>query len=315
MMFRKFIARRGIPHKMLSDNQLSFQSASAIFMAIYKALTSAKTKDFCAKYGISWSFIPALSPWWGGAHESLVKVVKNALKKTFEKRIYSVEEMSTLLAEAEAVTNTRPLTFLGSDISDGVAICPADLLLPNRLNIFPEIPEPENNFEPKPDPEKEIVKIWRQNQKRVDHFWQLFSRDYLLSLREIAKNSHPNKGKATNLTPKIGNIVLVRPSSEIAPRGTWKMAKIVGFRTSRDGLIRVARVRFATGNVVERPLDLLHPLECGQVDEKQEPSDLPPPTTPVTTRKTINADRAHLKRPAAERARQEWQRLLNLDRI
>ena len=48
------------------------------------------------------------------------------------------------------------------------------------------------------------------------------------------------------------------------------MGKITELITSNDGKTRSAKVKLATGNTVNRPLNLLYPLEC---DEKEKTND------------------------------------------
>ena len=80
-----------------------------------------------------------------------------------------------------------------------------------------------------------------------------------MSLRERSTLKLKSPRVESKETPKIGDIVQLK---EDLPRGSWKLGKIVELITSNDGNIRAAKVLLSTKNVVNRPLNLLYPLEC-----------------------------------------------------
>ena len=45
------------------------------------------------------------------------------------------------------------------------------------------------------------------------------------------------------------------------PRGMWRLGEIIQLVHSRDGEIRSAKVQTSSGKVLNRPLNLLYPLE------------------------------------------------------
>ena len=62
----------------------------------------------------------------------------------------------------------------------------------------------------------------------------------------------------SNTFPVKNQIVHIKDKS---PRGAWKIAKIQELIISRDGEIRSAKVLLPSGITVNRPLNLLYPLE------------------------------------------------------
>ncbi|XP_048001871.1 uncharacterized protein LOC125238571 [Leguminivora glycinivorella] len=82
MSLRRFIARRGIPNTIYSDNGTAFVGADRILRQFY----SDGIKEEAATRGIRWSFIPAAAPSFGGCWERLVRTVKVALKATLNER-------------------------------------------------------------------------------------------------------------------------------------------------------------------------------------------------------------------------------------
>ena len=63
----RFRSRRGDVRLFISDNFQTFKSSN---LKLYLTL-----------HNIKWKSIPAVSPWWGGFYERMVKVVKTSLHK------------------------------------------------------------------------------------------------------------------------------------------------------------------------------------------------------------------------------------------
>ncbi|CAG7832787.1 unnamed protein product [Allacma fusca] len=69
------------------------------------------------------------SPNMCGAWERLVRSVKLALQVTLKERVPREDVLLTLLVEAEAVVNSRPLTFVSVDANDPETLTPNHFLL------------------------------------------------------------------------------------------------------------------------------------------------------------------------------------------
>jgi len=110
---RHFIARRGKPSTICSDNGNKFQGAANEHLAIYKMLQStsqmATVQDFLATEGCKWKFIPPHGPHCEILWEAAVKSMKYYLRRTLGSQVAAYEELCTLLAEIEARLNSRPL--------------------------------------------------------------------------------------------------------------------------------------------------------------------------------------------------------------
>ena len=100
---RSFIARRGKPRTICSDNGTNFQGAANELHAIYKILqcTSqmATVQDFLAIEGCEWKLIASHGPHFGGLWEAAVKSMKFHLRRTLGSQVAIYEELCTLLAE------------------------------------------------------------------------------------------------------------------------------------------------------------------------------------------------------------------------
>ena len=112
---RRFIARRGYPALMVSDNGKTFKGQ--------------ELKKFNARNSIKWRFNLPRAPWWGGMFERVVRSVKRCLKKAIGLRKISFEELNTILIEVEAVVNNRPLMYVEENDQDSVS----EILTPSHL--------------------------------------------------------------------------------------------------------------------------------------------------------------------------------------
>ncbi|KHJ76044.1 hypothetical protein OESDEN_24337, partial [Oesophagostomum dentatum] len=63
---KRFIARRGVPRKIISDNGTNFQLAELILRNDRSEEEDPSLSLYLANHKISWSFIPPSSPWMGG---------------------------------------------------------------------------------------------------------------------------------------------------------------------------------------------------------------------------------------------------------
>ncbi|XP_068692597.1 uncharacterized protein [Montipora foliosa] len=319
LCLRRFIARRGKPKEIISDNALQFKLAkSTVEEAWQFATTSPDTQSYLANEGITWSFIIELAPWMGGFYERLVGLVKQALRKSIGKICLNIVQLETILTEIEAVINSRPLVYVGADLKSGFALTPGDFL---SLNPKTGVPFLETEDEQLQDPDfveklssaKKLLETWKKGQKHLNTFWKLWFDEYELSLRERSQMYLKAPRVQAKVQPTKGDVVLLKESS---PRGTWKLAMIEEIITSKDNEVRAATIRTATGKLLNRPLNFLCPLECAEV--KQESNECTEPRSSSEEQHDVPkqksgiepAEKRPLRRAAAE-ARRKLNRLLN----
>ena len=76
---RRFVARRGQPSKIWSDNGTNFVGALKEIKKSIKELNRAQVQSYCANNEIEFKFIPPSAPHMGGLWERIVRVVKRVL--------------------------------------------------------------------------------------------------------------------------------------------------------------------------------------------------------------------------------------------
>lgn len=93
---RRFIAKRGKPSLIISDNALQFKSVSSVTGLIWKnVVDDPSVVSYTSNEGIHWSFITDRAPWMGGVYERLVRLVKQSLRKSIQKRKLTRVELAT----------------------------------------------------------------------------------------------------------------------------------------------------------------------------------------------------------------------------
>ena len=85
----RFATRRGLPHKVLSDNGKTFKSAAKFIKKLFK---DEVVLNYLSGRGVEWMFNIEKAPWWGGIFERMVKSTKRCLKKMMGQAIFSLDE-------------------------------------------------------------------------------------------------------------------------------------------------------------------------------------------------------------------------------
>ncbi|GFX25680.1 integrase catalytic domain-containing protein [Trichonephila clavipes] len=177
LSFRRFVARRGRPRIIYSDNGSNFRGAYNKVIDIYWN----KVSRYAEIQHITWKFILPTAAWWGGFWERLVRTVKELLRRTLGKAIFTYEELLTILCECEKVVNLRPLTYLSEFIQDLTPITPARFLF--------EIPTADTKDLDVRDA-NHFRKILRFRAKVIKELKRRFSNEYLGQLIQRQKQ-HP----------------------------------------------------------------------------------------------------------------------------
>ncbi|GFV74376.1 uncharacterized protein TNCV_5128181 [Trichonephila clavipes] len=136
---RRFIARRSKPSVIWSDNSTNFKGARNILNEWNEICKSNRIQLFSAEEGIEWNFIPPASPHFGGLWEANIKSMKRILLRVAKSAIMNFEELTTLMAQIEAVLNSRPLSPLSSDPNDLNPLTPGHFLTNCAISSFPEL--------------------------------------------------------------------------------------------------------------------------------------------------------------------------------
>ncbi|XP_059048555.1 uncharacterized protein LOC131843818 [Achroia grisella] len=231
---RRFMARRGCPTEIWSDNATCFKAAKKELKAAMAALEEEATNR-----SIAWRYIPPAAPFMGGVWERMVRSVKEALRVTLHERYPTDETLVTLLAEVENTVNSRPLTHVSVTPSDPEALTPTHILIgPNSHVSNPGVFNKGD---------MNARHHWRRAQALADEFWRRWVVEYLPLLQ------HRRKPRGTGVPPKVGDIVIICDPN--LPRNTWPRGRIVKTYPGKDNpnTVRVVDITTSNGRTLRRP--------------------------------------------------------------
>lgn len=229
--FRKFVSRRGLPSFILSDNSKTFKCASKELTTI---LNDPKMQYYLNGRNIRWQRYLEYAPWWGGWIEVLNRVFKSSIRKVIGGAYVSFQELTCLLAEAEAIVNSRPISYVYDSVHEGQAITPSLLICGKDLTQLP------------PDMSKyrfdrKLPQVCRERMKFLEklksYFWTRWTREYMTELSDV--HARRRKGKEVR-EPKVDDVVLVKEGSDTVkiPRHKWRIGRISKVYPGRDDVIR-----------------------------------------------------------------------------
>ncbi|GBP97924.1 hypothetical protein EVAR_79014_1 [Eumeta japonica] len=233
LALRRFMARRGTPTVMYSDNATNFTKAN-------KELKEAalEVEKYATAKRIVWKFIPPGAPHMGGAWERMIRTIKSSLYAVLKERKPREETLHTLLLEVEHIVNSRPLTPVEPDLNRE-ALTPNHFLIGRSCGISPigifKATDADSH-------------TWKTAQRLADEFWHRWSMEYLpnLLLRKTSTAGH--------LEPKVGDPVLI--ADKTMPRGLWPRGRIVKTIPGRDNKVRIVEIQTKLG-ILKRPTSRL----------------------------------------------------------
>ncbi|XP_074036726.1 uncharacterized protein [Leptinotarsa decemlineata] len=179
LTLKRFISRRGIPAVIHSDNATNYVGARNHLRELReffaKSQLSESLKVFASETGFEWKFIPPRSPHWGGLWEAAVKGAKQHLHRIIGNSQFTFEKFSTVLAQIEAILNSRPLCPISSDPRDLGVLTPGHFLIGRSLTSYPELDTthlPENR-----------LTFWQRCSQIQQFFWKRWTVEYLNRLQ------------------------------------------------------------------------------------------------------------------------------------
>ena len=228
LAFRRFVARRGWPKGIRSDNGRTFVKAAEMLK-------------------ISWKFNPPHAPWWGGQFERYVQLVKKPLARVLGQALVSQKELEALFLELERTINSRPLIKPSDDVKDPGPVTPAMLL----GEVFDE-KGTELKFNA-----DQVTKRMRYVEKLRKNLSRRWHDEYLGSLMERRRTFfHRHE-------IQVGDLAFLDTGKK---RVDWPMVKITEIFRGSDGRTRAVRVQVGDTEFI-RPVQRLVPLELSVPSE------------------------------------------------
>ncbi|XP_011860721.1 PREDICTED: uncharacterized protein LOC105557926 [Vollenhovia emeryi] len=234
--FKRFISRRGLVSNMYSNNGKNFVGADREFRSFLK---SDEYKSF--------SFIPPRALHFGGLWESAVRSMKQHLKRTVGDASLTVAEMTTVLAQVEAILNSRPITPMSEDPNDLEALTPGHFIIGTSLRTHPE----EDLREVK------LTRLsrWQHVEQIRQHFWSRWHRDYLTTCQQRSKWK-----SETPIEWKIGQLVMLKEDSAMPLK--WTLSRITEVHPGSDEVVRTITARNNKGTCKRAVVNVSPVIDC-----------------------------------------------------
>ena len=245
LALQRFIARRGRPTTIISDNGTNFVGCNNQLKALLDEWNSKCVQSYLTTEHIQWKFNPPASPHFGGVWERMVRSSKKAMYTILGSRCLTDELLLTVLCQVEQILNSRPLIPVSSDVEDLEALTPNHFLLGRASVCLPLFHAPTNDSPC-------YRRFYRNAEIYTNWIWSRWLTEYVPSLN-IRKKWHQDKDSCVS----VGDLVwIVDPTT---PRGYYPLARITKLNLGDDGVARSAAVKTKTGEYV-RPLVKLVPV-------------------------------------------------------
>lgn len=236
--FSRFVGRRGLPKKVVSDNGRNFIGASRTLLKEFKQFikkSSAETSQKYVVHGLEWSFIPPHAPHMGGLWEAAVKSFKFHFRRIMSSHRCTFEEFATILARIEGVLNSRPISALSQDPNDISALTPGHFLRGGPIMALPEL-HCDN---------LSLLNRWEKLKGLHHQFAVRWKEDYLRNLQKRYKWKAP--------LPNINQDDLVVVIDDLLPPSEWRLGRVQKVYTGTDNNVRIADIRTESG-IINRPI-------------------------------------------------------------
>ena len=150
--------------------------------------------SYCSITGITWKWIVERAPWRGGAYEKMVDLSKRSLRVMIGRRLLPRDLYDTLIKEAAAIINSRPLSYLYEGPGEPLPIRPMDFLQPWGGGQAIAGPAEEGHLN-KLERSKQDVPgpLWTWLNQRLEHLWEYWRDEYLAWTRESSKGRQENQ--------------------------------------------------------------------------------------------------------------------------
>ena len=225
-VLRRFMAIRGQPSVIVSDNGTQFVGAEKELRAMVEGWNKDELRDFCAERNTEWRFVTPSAPHQNGCAEALVKSCKIAIHKAVGSQVLTPFELLTCLTDVANLVNQRPIGRIPNDPDDGRYLSPNDILLGRASNTTPQGP-----FRSSQNPRHRVEFV----QKIVDSFWKCWHRDVFPLLVPRRKWNTEKR----NI--RVDDVVMI--SDHNAVRGKWTIGRVIHVYPGSDGRIRNIKIK------------------------------------------------------------------------
>ena len=238
-VLRKFIAGRGKPRRILSNNGANFVGASRVLRDSSEELNLQPIHDFFwQKYRMAFQSSHSQSHGWSLGEDDTV--YSTYIWSLIKKPDITDELLTTLMAEGEGIINSRPLVPVTMDPEFDEPLTPNHLLLlRGNPNLPPGIFDQKKWYN---------TRRWAQSQYLAQQFWSRWIKEFLPNLALRQKWFKPQTNMQKN------DVVLLVDDTQ--HRSKWHMGLIVDTYPDRKGKVRTVLAK-VKGDLIERSVHKL----------------------------------------------------------
>nr|XP_027231842.1 uncharacterized protein LOC113823416 [Penaeus vannamei] len=191
----RFMARRGEPKEIWSDNSKNFVGAHQELKRGIQEWNQDQIHAHLLKKEIDWKFNPPAASHMGGVWERQIRTIRRVLSSMITQQVLDDEAIITLMTVVEGIINNRPITKLSEDPRDARPLTLDHIMM---LRSGPLLPP--GQFVEK----DQYRRRWKQVQYLADIFWRRWIKEYLSGFQERQKWMKPQR----NL--ENGDLVLIK---------------------------------------------------------------------------------------------------------
>ena len=245
--YRRFSARRGPAKEIWCDRGTNFVgTCNELRREVEQMMnqnTALKLRDLQCDL-VSFQFNPPHASHMGGVWERQIRSIRSALTSLLDEHYHLLDDdlLQTLMCEAEAIVNSRPLTPVDASGAGAITSLSPALLLTMKPKTAPPLPGSFSRTD------LYSKARWRRVQHLADEFWKRWRREFLPTLQPRQKWQRQRR------QVQVDDVVLMVDENE--PRASWKMGRVTSTTKSKDDLVRKVTIK-VNDSMYERPVQKL----------------------------------------------------------
>ncbi len=220
---RRFTCIRGQPQRFQSDAGLQLEAAGQQIAS----WDYSEVVEWCNSKNIEWQVMPTGAQHFNGQAERLIGMLKRSLTQVMAGKRCSYGELTTVLAEAAQMVNTRPLGALTDEPEAGNPLTPLHLLL-GRATI--EVPRVQH------EEKAGLVKRMKFVEEIKKEFWK----KWLVNV--FSERTLQRRWRKEERDMRTGDVVLMKDETAASER--YRMGRITKVKQGEDGHVRSAEVTY-----------------------------------------------------------------------